>query len=165
LQAHPASAAQDFTECPGNENALTRSPITIYDTLILGGIMHRVPRTTEALVDVLSAALARESAPARSASDDEEMRRHDEEMRRDLSVLLEMVAMRDGGTFTQRIVQPIFVCLAYEIDFKGGAHREIALRLGYDDVNESFVDVGNVKAIMREVMKTPTDATQCAALL
>lgn len=76
-----------------------------------------------------------------------------------------MVALRDGGTFTSRIIQPLFACLAYEIDVKGGSAKEIALRLGYDDFNESFTDVGNVQAMLNCLLERGDRSSGCARRL
>ena len=64
-----------------------------------------------------------------------------------LAILVDLVLMGDGGLFTDRIVTPIFQALAYEVAKKGAAGCEPALRITYDDANESFVLPSNVDAI------------------
>ena len=74
-------------------------------------------------------------------------------------VLADLVYLGDGGLFTERIVTPMFQALAYEVAKKGAAGCEPALRITYDDANESFVLPKNVQDILSRL------GVQCASPL
>lgn len=57
---------------------------------------------------------------------------------RDVNMVAEMVAYGDSGAFLNKIVTPIFLFLAIEVDKKGTNKVEIGCRTTYDDVNESM---------------------------
>lgn len=50
-----------------------------------------------------------------------------------------------------RIITPVFRALAYEVATKGGGGIEPAMRITYDDANESFVLPANVYRIIEDV--------------
>ena len=66
-------------------------------------------------------------------------------------VLRDLVFIGDGGLFLERIITPIFQALAFELATKGGNGCEPALRITYDDANESFVLPSNVAEILRHL--------------
>jgi hypothetical protein len=66
-------------------------------------------------------------------------------------ILRDLVYIGDGGLFLERIITPIFQALAFELSTKGGNGCEPALRITYDDANESFVLPSNVKDILRSL--------------
>ena len=68
-----------------------------------------------------------------------------------VAILLDLVLMGDGGLFTERIITPMFQALAFELSTKGGNGCEPALRITYDDANESFVLPKNVQAILSDL--------------
>lgn len=74
------------------------------------------------------------------------------------AVLRDLIFIGDGGLFTERIITPIFQALAFELATKGGNGCEPALRITYDDANESFVLPTNVAEILRNLH------CQCAPL-
>lgn len=67
------------------------------------------------------------------------------------TVLADLIYLGDGGGFMQRIVTPIFQALAYEVSKKGGAGCEPALRVTFDDANESFVFPPNIARMLRSM--------------
>jgi hypothetical protein len=66
-------------------------------------------------------------------------------------ILRDLAYIGDGGLFLERIITPIFQALAFELSTKGGNGCEPALRITYDDANESFVLPSNVKDILRSL--------------
>lgn len=69
----------------------------------------------------------------------------------DRAVLWDLVLLGDGGAFLDRIVTPVFRALAYEISSKGAKGVEPAMRITYDDANESFVLPQNITRILKDV--------------
>lgn len=69
----------------------------------------------------------------------------------DLALMCDLVLFGDGGAFLDRIITPVFRALAYEVSTKGGGGVEPAMRITYDDANESFVLPANVYRIVDDV--------------
>eukprot|EP00892_Ulva_mutabilis_P001697 jgi/Ulvmu1/11528/UM078_0017.1 len=69
----------------------------------------------------------------------------------DRALLWDLVLFGDGGAFVDRIVTPVFRALAYEITNKGSKGVEPAMRITYDDANESFVLPQNVSRILQDI--------------
>lgn len=69
----------------------------------------------------------------------------------DRAVLWDFVLFGDGGAFVDRIVTPVFRALAYEITNKGSKGVEPAMRVTYDDANESFVLPQNISRILKDI--------------
>lgn len=68
----------------------------------------------------------------------------------DLELLVEMVAFGDHGCFLDKVVQPLFECLALA-GKQGEDGVEIACRMGYDDFNESFATRKNVREALEKL--------------
>lgn len=66
----------------------------------------------------------------------------------DRAMVCDLVLFGDGGAFMDRIITPVFRALAYEVSTKGGGGVEPAMRITYDDANESFVLPANVNGII-----------------
>lgn len=79
----------------------------------------------------------------------------------DRALLCDLVLFGDGGAFMDRIVTPVFRALAYEVSTKGGGGVEPAMRITYDDANESFVLPANVYRIVEEVAGCAAAASPC----
>jgi hypothetical protein len=100
--------------------------------------------------DWLRTMLQRSQAPSLGARPDSSL---------NTVILRDLAYIGDGGLFLERIITPIFQALAFELSTKGGNGCEPALRITYDDANESFVLPSNVKDILRSL------SIQCASHL
>jgi hypothetical protein len=69
----------------------------------------------------------------------------------DRALMCDLVLFGDGGAFLDRIVTPVFRALAIEVSTKGGNGVEPAMRVTYDDANESFVLPANVYRIVESL--------------
>lgn len=69
----------------------------------------------------------------------------------DRALMWDLVLLGDGGAFMDRIIAPVFRALAYEVSTKGGGGVEPAMRITYDDANESFVLPANFYRVIEDV--------------
>lgn len=69
----------------------------------------------------------------------------------DRAALWDLILFGDGGAFVDRIITPVFRALAYEISNKGSKGVEPAMRITYDDANESFVLPQNITRILKDI--------------
>jgi hypothetical protein len=83
------------------------------------------------------------------------------------AILIDLAYLGDGGLFTERIIAPMFQALAFELTTKGGNGCEPALRITYDDANESFVLPSNVASILQKLgcQCASQDTVRCGVLI
>ncbi|KAG1671275.1 hypothetical protein FOA52_010846 [Chlamydomonas sp. UWO 241] len=72
----------------------------------------------------------------------------------DEALLEDLVAMGDGGSFMDRVIQPLFVVVAFEMDHLAQQGEEICFRIGYDDINESLTHPGIVRRTLKALGAT-----------
>ncbi|KAG1671277.1 hypothetical protein FOA52_010848 [Chlamydomonas sp. UWO 241] len=75
----------------------------------------------------------------------------------DEALLEDLVAMGDGGSFMDRVIQPLFVVVAFEMDHLRKQGTEAAFHLNYDDINESLTHPGIVRRTLKALGATGTE--------